>query len=159
MVWLGPHFDTSPLAWQLVKDLYDYREDTVALSNLIQPSKRPDFNALISLFWRSYWWRIWVIREVACAKSVTVYCGSDLIAWSDLHAICDLVKNARDHIRDVIYHDKRASVLSLTRGGPRGLIMPNYSHSSFSDGNLPTLFELLRTHISRLLYRASREIL
>jgi hypothetical protein len=137
LVWLGPHCDTSPLAWQLVKDIYDCRGDNVTLSNLIQPSNRPDFNALIALFRRPYWWRIWVIQEVACAKSVTVYCGSDSIAWSDLQAVCNLVKDARDHIRDVIYHDKPASDLSLMRGGPRSLIKPNYSHASFSDGNLP----------------------
>jgi hypothetical protein len=87
---------------------------------------------------------------VACAEKVTVYCGPESISWNELQAVCDVVKEAREGIRDHIYHDMLALVFSLMRGGPNILTISDYSHASFSEDKFPLLFELLRLHMSKL---------
>jgi hypothetical protein len=152
IVWLGPECDGSPLAWQLIKDLYSCRGDSVAIANLIQPGRRVQFDALRTLFRRDYWWRIWVVQEVACAKYATVYCGSESISWEVLKTVCDVLEHARQNLRDEIYHDSPATIFSLMRGGPMGLSLSDGSSSRvrFSDEDPPRLFDLLYLHSSKL---------
>jgi hypothetical protein len=150
-IWLGPE-DWSPrsnLAWKLVKDLYYCPRDIDALSSLIQPDREAEFDALVGFFRRDYFWRIWVVQEVACATKATVYFGSDSIPWPGLLEVCDKLSDARAFLRQVIYHDKPASLFSLMTGGPKNLVLSKTSTMPFSEVNAPSLLELLSTHLTK----------
>ena len=48
------------------------------------PERAEELEALVVLFRRQYWWRIWVIQEVSSAKKAMVYCGDESIPWEQL---------------------------------------------------------------------------
>jgi hypothetical protein len=115
----------------------------------IKPSRQEEFDALIRFFRRDYFWRIWVVQEVACATNAIVYYGSESIPWSGLVGVCDKLSDARAFLRRVIYHDKPASLFSLMTGGPKNLILLRRATLPISEGNAPSLLELLSTHMSK----------
>jgi hypothetical protein len=150
-IWLGPEDWSlqSSLAWQLIRDLYNCPRDVDALSNIIQPSRKTEFDALVRFFRRDYFWRIWVVQEVACAAKATVYFGSDSIPWSGLVEVCDKLSDARAFLRRAIYHDKPASLFSLMTGGPKNLVLSKGVTSPFSETTAPSLLDLLSAHLSK----------
>lgn len=113
-VWLGQAHDNSAVAMEVakarhynhVKDLGpDVRKMVVVPSELedLEDSKgspavrwdrkkseehlefHEDFErALISLMWRTYWTRLWVVQEILLANRITIYCGEDSIDWDVL---------------------------------------------------------------------------
>jgi hypothetical protein len=150
-IWLGPE-DWSPnshLAWKLIQDLYACPREIDALSGLVQPSREAEFDALIRFFRRDYFWRIWVVQEVACAKKATVYYGSDSMPWFGLVGVCDKLSDARAFLRRVIYHDKPAALFSLVTGGPKNLVLSKNAKLPFSESNAPPLLDVLSTHMSK----------
>jgi hypothetical protein len=44
-----------------------------------------DRNALVQLFQRDWFRRVWIVQEVALAKIVTVFAGADCLDWINLH--------------------------------------------------------------------------
>jgi len=150
-IWLGPE-DWSPrsdLAWHLIKDLYHCPRELSSLSSIIQPSRQDEFDALVQFFRRDYFWRIWVVQEVACATNATVYYGSESMPWSGLVEICDKLSDARAFLRGVIYHDKPASLFSLMTGGPKNLSLSRRANLPSSEANAPSLVDLLSMHMSK----------
>ncbi|KAE9362973.1 HET-domain-containing protein [Stipitochalara longipes BDJ] len=150
-IWLGPE-DWSPksdLAWHLLQEIYRCPREINALSRLIQPERKEEFDALTKFFRRDYFWRIWVVQEIACATKATVYYGSDSMPWSGLVEVCGKLSDARALLRRVIYHDKPASLFSLMRGGPMNLVLTRKVTSSFTENNAPSLLDLLSTHMSK----------
>ncbi|RYP93271.1 hypothetical protein DL770_000646 [Monosporascus sp. CRB-9-2] len=82
-VWLGPEKDNSALAIDLLRRVSTMGYDSKAMKNLVEDeSIRHQFAALVALFERDYFSRLWVVQEVLNAKSVTVYCGNNSLAWS-----------------------------------------------------------------------------
>ncbi|TVY42358.1 Heterokaryon incompatibility protein 6,OR allele [Lachnellula occidentalis] len=142
-VWLGPENRKSSEAIQFARDLAACDEG--AASALVRdPARKEYLEALVTLFRRQYWWRIWVIQEVSCGRSCMVYCGADAIAWERLNSVCDIFKKEEEHIRDIFY-TKPSFCLTLTRGGPRSLQLSRYS----PDLAAPPLLELLLSHKSK----------
>ncbi|RYO92278.1 hypothetical protein DL766_001769 [Monosporascus sp. MC13-8B] len=75
-VWLGPEMDDSDLAVELLQAISKIAGDSEAMHGLIASKNwRRHFTALVRLFERDYWSRLWVVQEVLNATSVTVYCG------------------------------------------------------------------------------------
>lgn len=78
-IWLGPESEDSDLAMQLLQEVVS------APSEIIEVMKsaiwRPNFQALVALFNRDYWKRLWVVQEVINSKSITVYCGHSALPW------------------------------------------------------------------------------
>ncbi|RYP76325.1 hypothetical protein DL769_003665 [Monosporascus sp. CRB-8-3] len=82
-VWLGPEKENSALAVDLLRRVSSVGCDSKAMKNLVEDeSIRHQFAALVALFGRDYFSRLWVVQEVLNAKSVTVYCGNNILAWS-----------------------------------------------------------------------------
>ncbi len=151
LIWLGPE-DWSPrnyLAWRLIKDLYHCPQELDSLSKITQPFRQVEFDALNRFFRRDYFWRIWVVQEVACATNATVYYGSESMPWSGLVLICGKLSDARAFLRQVIYHDQPASLFSLMTGGPKNLILSRGTTRPFSEADAPSLLDLLSTHMSK----------
>ena len=46
-------------------------------------------SALGALFERPYWWRVWIVQEIAKAKTVTLFRGSKTIDWDHFVAAID----------------------------------------------------------------------
>ncbi|TVY30682.1 Heterokaryon incompatibility protein 6,OR allele [Lachnellula hyalina] len=143
-VWLGLEYRKSSEAIQFARDLAACDEG--AASALVRdPAREEHLEALVTLFRRQYWWRIWVIQEVACGRSTTVYCGADAIEWRELNSVCDIFKKEEGHLRDFFYN-RPSYGLTLIRGGPRSLQLSRYS----PDLVAPPLLELLLSHKSKM---------
>ncbi|KAJ2975522.1 hypothetical protein NUW58_g8329 [Xylaria curta] len=75
-IWLGPTENDSQLAKDFIQDIIlaeNNPEETTAL--LLSPSRLPAVEAVVRLFQRDYWRRLWVVQEVFNARSIMVYCG------------------------------------------------------------------------------------
>jgi hypothetical protein len=82
-IWLGAEENDSPLAVDLLRNVADQADSPKGISRLISSrvGKR-DLAAVVSLFERDYWRRLWVVQEIFNARSITVYCGSTKIPWT-----------------------------------------------------------------------------
>ncbi|KAJ8058806.1 hypothetical protein OCU04_011794 [Sclerotinia nivalis] len=143
-VWIGAEKENSSLAIQLAKRLNVASRNQV-MTMLHDPSIQDQLMALISLFRRQYWWRIWVIQEVACAKEAIVFCGDESIPLMELSNTCDILKR-EEHLLLAIYLKSPSFVRTLTTGGPKGLQVSRYQAP---DAVEPPLFELLLSHKSK----------
>ncbi|CZR63673.1 related to heterokaryon incompatibility protein het-6 [Phialocephala subalpina] len=143
-VWIGLENNNSGGALQLARDLNacTSREEITALVS--DPFKKPDLEAMVILFRRQYWWRIWVIQEVSSARQATVHVGKDAISWQELDRVCNILKEAETELHSLFYKHP-SYIRTLTHGGPRGLQLSRFSpHLS-----APPLFELLLSHKSK----------
>ncbi|KUJ08181.1 HET-domain-containing protein [Mollisia scopiformis] len=144
-VWLGLEYKNSKGAIQLARDLNSCSSRDQIAAIVLDPEREPDFVALVTLFRRSYWWRIWVIQEVSSARTTTVYCGDEEIPWQQFDRVCDTLQESAEELSSLFY--KHPSwVRSLTHGGPRGLQLSRFS-PHLAD---PPLFELLLSHKGKL---------
>lgn len=143
-IWLGNAHGLSNGAVRIVRELNACQE-TEDVRNLINdPEKRGDIEALVMLFRRQYWWRVWVIQEVACGSSAVAYVGEESIPWENLDGVCNVLHSVEIELQRVFY--KRPSwVRTLTHGGPRGLQLSRYD----SEVKAPPLLEALLTHKSK----------
>lgn len=62
-IWLGVHDEKSLLAWDLIQDIEECHGNMEAVTKLIEPSREKQFAALLALFRRDYFWRIWVVSD------------------------------------------------------------------------------------------------
>lgn len=79
ILWLGPAYEESDLAMRALATLSTMSEDS--LSKLW--FKR-EGAALRRLCERRYWTRLWVLQELALAKSIHVICGARQVRWENL---------------------------------------------------------------------------
>jgi hypothetical protein len=143
-VWLGLENDGSSMAVQMARDLNSCQTREEVISLLDRPEAREHLLCLVTLFRRQYWWRIWVIQEVSCAKTAMVYCGDEAIPWTTLDNVCDILKMVESQLRSLFYTHP-SYVRTLTYGGPRGLQLSRYSPHLTA----PPLLELLLSHKSK----------
>ena len=142
-IWLGMENVGSSLALGLARDLNWSSKEQV--TRMIQdPARAKQFSALVILFRRQYWWRIWVIQEVSCARTAMVYCGEESIPWAELDNVADILKEQGEHLQ-MLYYKNLSYIRTLTHGGPRGLQLSRYSPNA----SAPPLLELLLSHKSK----------
>lgn len=99
-IWLGPEADNSEHAISLLRDVSDVAHDPRAMNHLI--ASREDqmrFTALVDLFERDYWDRLWVVQEVVNARSVTVYCGNSSLPWRVYVDASDAFERHEDQLK------------------------------------------------------------
>jgi hypothetical protein len=148
-IWLGDNDEESLLAWDLIQDFESCQEDIAAIKKLIEPSREKHFAALLALFRRDYFWRIWVVQEITCAKKAVVYFGSNTISWPNFQKIGNIIGEVRETLRDSIYRDRPAALFSLMTGGPNNLKVVQSSDKK-PQATAPSLLELLELHMSKL---------
>ncbi|KAH7317337.1 heterokaryon incompatibility protein-domain-containing protein [Rhexocercosporidium sp. MPI-PUGE-AT-0058] len=56
-------------------------------------------NAIVALFDRAYWGRLWIIQELLFAKEARIQCGSHYIGWKHLHNFYVAVENSIVELR------------------------------------------------------------
>jgi len=92
-VWLGLEENDSHRAMLFLRSLEKCGDDEqLALELFKQPHIAKDLEALICLYDRTYWYRVWIVQEIVLAKYVWVCCGKDFVPWrafqSASHWIC-----------------------------------------------------------------------
>ncbi|KAF2629656.1 hypothetical protein BU25DRAFT_336648 [Macroventuria anomochaeta] len=103
-IWLGPERDDSSIALQLMEELARLADSRGSVYRRISDEKRrKHFSALVSLFEREYWNRLWVVQEVFIPDptKINVYCGHSVLPWSYYRAASNAL---RDHKRDIDYY-------------------------------------------------------
>ncbi|KAF3001383.1 hypothetical protein E8E13_006867 [Curvularia kusanoi] len=67
----------------------------------IRSTRNADSLALLNLFKRGYWKRLWVVQEVLLARNKTVYCGHSHHPWEIYQTAADIFwdKDSDPHIR------------------------------------------------------------
>jgi hypothetical protein len=143
-VWLGMEYSYSNGAIELARDLNSCTSVSEVENLLSCPERREQLEALVQLFRRQYWWRIWVIQEVSCARDATVYVGSEEIPWTELDGVCEVFRIVENSLRSLFYKNP-SYVRTLTHGGPRSLQLSRYNPYA----EAPPLLELLLTHKSK----------
>jgi len=143
-VWIGLKNHGSSEAIQLAQMLKTRSRQEVARI-LKHPNTAYALEALVQLFRRQYWWRIWVIQEVSCSKETTIYCGDNAIPWKELENVCDVMQEHEEFLTKNLFYKHLSKVHTLTHGGPRGLQLTRYSPSLSN----PPLLELLLSHKSK----------
>ncbi|KAL2070949.1 hypothetical protein VTL71DRAFT_13975 [Oculimacula yallundae] len=79
VVWLGPSYQNSHLAFQLMNDIYTHRKDTPWINQRFkQHGIKNSLLALHHLLCRDYWKRMWVCQELTVAKCGNLHCGKDV---------------------------------------------------------------------------------
>ncbi|KAE9365682.1 HET-domain-containing protein [Stipitochalara longipes BDJ] len=137
-IWLGPEENDSDKAIRLLEDLNDASESPQRIRDIIKsPRRMPDFKALVELFDRDYWDRLWVVQEVLNAKSITVYCGQYASRWSTYATGSDLLGQYNtDMIRSfagLVSPGTRGTWRGiLSGGGPASMQFPKLQDGSLS---------------------------
>ncbi|KAF2968947.1 hypothetical protein GQX73_g4617 [Xylaria multiplex] len=92
VAWLGPELDNSELAFKLIKEL-DKGTDLELLGTVADKKWNLHFAAIVKLFERDFWGRLWVVQEILNAKFVLVYCGNSEVTWDVLQNISSAFKH------------------------------------------------------------------
>lgn len=155
IVWLGPATDDSDQAIMRMEEVINLPiEDRLSF---VSSLRLDDWKAVESIFRRDYWYRIWIIQELALSQGIIVLCGSKRTTWDviecnldalgykvDLRHIRNVVQIRHDveddipiHVYDALYRtqsslasetrDKIFALLGLTYNGTAIAPMPNYA--------------------------------
>ena len=79
VVWLGEAADNSHLVFAHLND--ETRVRSFINQKEPTPDERQAWNALVT---RPWFFRTWVIQEVALSRNATIMCGDDFAPWKDL---------------------------------------------------------------------------
>lgn len=81
-IWLGPREDDSNKAFALLEEIATLRNSEKSLRRIVtNPVRKRQFGAVVDLFQRAYWDRLWCVQEVWNAKNINIYCGSCCASW------------------------------------------------------------------------------
>jgi hypothetical protein len=86
LAWLGAEEDRSNAAVEgielLAKRIQDHRS-----KHQNDDARRADGTAILSLFRRNYWSRVWIIQELRFTSNIELHCGSRTLSWQALRAV------------------------------------------------------------------------
>jgi len=83
VAWLGDEYDNSALAFSFIREITQGPgEGDIDIGTFAEHN--PCLKALIVLFSRDYFRRLWIVQEVTLAKDVFVCCGQETMEWDQL---------------------------------------------------------------------------
>ncbi|KAF9776678.1 hypothetical protein IL306_005115 [Fusarium sp. DS 682] len=113
-LWLGPEANNSYAATELLCELAECNNSRTALAALINNRKRKrDWQALVDLFERDYWRRLWVVQEIFNAREVTVFCGNSAHSWKVYLQASKLLRTCKADLMRGFHLEKGRQALSL----------------------------------------------
>ncbi|KAI0534532.1 heterokaryon incompatibility protein-domain-containing protein [Xylaria digitata] len=161
-IWLGQHEDDSELAEEFLKDIAIARDPEKIRSLLSAPARLRAIGAVVCLFQRDYWKRLWVVQEVFNAKTdaIKVYCGgSPGLPWGIYKRAARAFER---HKRDLdsyfpvglLPRDRRQSALLTPLSYSQALVYegPNsfYDFGSLDEFGEESLLYIMRTYRRKL---------
>lgn len=128
-IWLGPEADNSDHAIDLIDRLDAEARNPKEVKRIINSNSwEKHFDALVDLFERDYWRRLWVVQEVNNAPYGIVYCGNKRTPWSKFARVSEILGPFEN---DLLYRFARPTRVDrisywscLTKHGPKSLILP-----------------------------------
>jgi hypothetical protein len=148
-IWLGPSTNNSKLAFILLNDLRTHFNHEDRFNSIIQdPNRLKQFEALLGLWERDYWWRAWVVQEVISGRNITIHCGCDSMAWLDMIAVQEkLVKQVRGYYQVIFtsHPTLKHFPTYLPLRGAKALGLPYRRLPT----DTPDFFEILLWHCSK----------
>ena len=88
LVWLGPAAEESDLAMDNLRGLTDIMTPIPAdlgareaIQARLAPRDHPVWTAIVKLYNRSWFRRLWIMQEVILAKGIFVLCGKRVLSW------------------------------------------------------------------------------
>jgi hypothetical protein len=147
LVWLGPTLQDSEFAFKLLHQLRNKLVNNNSAEKILGRKNQRCLVAIVDLFCRPYWSRVWVVQEVSCAQNVMVHCGADSISWSDLTMVQSVVAIEYERaLENAAFGNAELSYLenAFLHFGPRKLKLSNMNKTM-----LPDLFGVLDAHLDR----------
>lgn len=107
-VWLGLQTSYSQTAIKFIKeDILKLHQFDELCSNKANAEK---WQSLLRLMQRQWFFRRWVVQEIALAQDAEIYCGPDILAWKDFSVAVELfveVETATHRLSEVMQKDPR----------------------------------------------------
>lgn len=148
-VWLGPEREASGLAMRLLSHVAHRGDSPVYIKELIaSKARRREFDAVVRVFEREYWQRLWVVQEISNAKSVDVYCGT---AHLPFHVYKTASKVFSRHKEDIAAQFPPASLESAPQSFTRSRLPYADILTRHGPGSFPDTTSLLSTGDTSLL--------
>ena len=91
VLWLGPEAQDSDLVMTMLRVAQEYNFDRRFMTTLVQSELFLFFPLMELLFGRAYWFRVWVVQEIAYAKDVLLVCGSHQISYASVVKFIDTI--------------------------------------------------------------------
>lgn len=107
-VWLGEADRDSEIAINFIRDEIRELRNFDTISSNTQYSKQ--WRALMSLMQREWFFRRWVVQEIALASAATVYCGPHSVPWKSFAVAVELfveVETATHRLSEVMGRDEK----------------------------------------------------
>ncbi|KAJ0109379.1 uncharacterized protein J7T55_000304 [Diaporthe amygdali] len=96
-IWLGPRSEDSDLGMELIEQVSNGAEMPREITRRTPaPFSEQNFAAVVALFDREYWHRLWVVQEVFNARAINVHCGPAILPWSAFQTASDVFQDHRD---------------------------------------------------------------
>jgi hypothetical protein len=90
-VWLGEDGGGAKNAFDLAREIMDYKNFDNAIDNPEKMAAWGDLTKIMGVDWFS---RRWIIQEIALSRSATIHCGQHSLHWDDFaDAVSLLVEN------------------------------------------------------------------
>ncbi|KAI1034595.1 hypothetical protein LB504_004597 [Fusarium proliferatum] len=153
-IWLGPEENDSTRAASFLDAIATTGEPfgSSNISKLLAAgAENGDLLAVVSLFGREYWRRLWVVQEVFNAKRIMVHCGSTRLEWKKYQSASvlfsqrrgELIFNNKDQLkrRLATSPDQFSYVQTLIYQGPASLPDLKFHMSDAEEA----LLQVLRT--------------
>lgn len=97
VIWLGPRSFDSNLGMYLIEKVSRGAEIPREITkHTPAPFSEKGFAAVVALFDREYWHRLWVVQEVFNAETIDVHCGPVMLPWEAFRTASKVFQDHRD---------------------------------------------------------------
>jgi len=129
VTWLGDEYENSAVAFRAFRSILDvgarktfYDGHWQLTSELDQEGIRKAW-ALILLYSRPYWERVWIVQEIAFAKDLVICCGRDRMEWAQMQVAIHAIRNEANLLLSTCPDENVAPhMITLIHGGPVSFI-------------------------------------
>ncbi|KAI1747571.1 heterokaryon incompatibility protein-domain-containing protein [Xylaria castorea] len=101
-VWLGEGYDGAETAFNLVRDIMNYRNFD---EMILDPKAKEAWRNLISIMKAPWFSRRWVIQEISLSRDASIHCGNQILHWDDFADAVSLLTEKIELLRDTYRDD------------------------------------------------------
>lgn len=99
VAWVGEEYNDSEVAMAALKDILSHGSLQKWYESLPEEENGEAkgtiaITAIINLWFRRYWSRVWILQEIAFAREIDLHCGADSISWPQLAILNGMFREA-----------------------------------------------------------------